>query len=90
MAEVIQFFPDVGAEHPLWDEDGHLLDLAELPLTDELRRLLEHWSDVAAWPQDLGADDLKHVVEFGRELWQRTSEELGVAFDVRWNWSMSP
>ena len=43
----MHFFPDTGAEHPLWDEEGHLYDLDELPLSDELRTDLEEWADIA-------------------------------------------
>jgi hypothetical protein len=91
--EIILFFPDTGAEHPLWsgDEEGGLLDLDDLPLSAGLRSDLEAWADEAGWPDNyIGrAARLKDLQLAGRVLCARTSSELGPNFDVRWSWDYS-
>jgi hypothetical protein len=85
---VLLFFADTGAEHPLWDEDGHLWDLEELPLTDELRRELEAWAAEASWPDSYLHDSarLDELKAIGQALCRRTADELGSDFVVRWTW----
>src|SRR5437868_988526 len=57
--EVIRFFPDTGAEHPLWDEQGALYDLDAMPISAGLRAELPAWAGEANW------NYLDHPVRLG-------------------------
>jgi len=86
--EIVRFFPDTGAEHPLWDERGGLLELEELPLSDDLKADLEDWASRASWPGDYldRPDLLRELVRQGHDLFRRTVEELGPGYEVAWAW----
>jgi hypothetical protein len=86
LRHVVQFFSDTGAEHPLWSEDGSLLEEDDLQLSVELWRDLHRWAYEASWPDNYLDDPevFARLETEGLELYRRTAAELGPTWDVRW------
>jgi hypothetical protein len=87
---IILFYPDTGAEHPLWggSEDPGLYDLDDLPLDADLRERLERWSDEASWPEDYldKPDRIDALRREGHRLATEVQLNLGSSYEVRWAW----
>jgi hypothetical protein len=70
--------PEIDAESPLWNEQGHMVWL-DLPLGSELRRRLGDWADLACESDD---DD---VMAEGRALYAELTRQLGDRYEVVWH-----
>jgi len=70
---------EIGAESPLWDEEGDMVSLASLPLGSELQDALTKWADVG-WEDPNQADTKAE----GRRLYERVVDALGATL-VLWD-----
>ena len=71
--------PEIGAESPLWNDRGHMVWLAQLPLEPELRRRLEDWANRA------GESDCDAVTVEGRVLYADLTRQLADRYEVTWD-----
>ena len=81
-------FPDYTAD-PVWAHDG-MVDLDELPITDDLRDRLRQWN--ADWEELVGArterftiidkDGHRRWIDEGRNLAHRLQRELGPGVEI--------
>jgi hypothetical protein len=90
---LLKMFADYGAESPLWDDRGRMIQLDQLPLSDDLRRELAAWARRADWAEwdalNAYAIGQSHEIDpdvrsDGMTLWLRTQEELGPGYLVEW------
>jgi hypothetical protein len=44
VGDVIEFWPEYGRKGPLWTRDGRSVDLASMPISDDLRARLTAWN----------------------------------------------
>ena len=72
---------EIGAEHPLWTEDGILLDDELLPLPDDLRRRVRTWAE-ELWNLDDDTPEAEAWDGKAVALHQEVVEALGAEFDV--------
>jgi hypothetical protein len=70
--------PEVGAESPLWTDDGVMVDLDQLPISAELQSALELWAD-RVWSNLPPSSEWETQ---GRTLHQRLMQELGPDYAV--------
>lgn len=73
------FRSEVGAESPLWDAEGHIIELDELTVPQSLASRLATWAQIA-WAED--NPDL-HVE--GRVLLAELETELGAQYQFVWD-----
>ena len=71
---------------PIWTEDGAMIELDSLPLSDASKAQLREW---AAWYDRLGTDESAWTPDVEREfdtdcrrLWRRVAEELEPEYRV--------
>jgi hypothetical protein len=87
MTRLIRFTSVVGADSPLRDEHDRMIDLDDVPLSDELRQALGRWADAAGRLVNVEMNPaVTELCAAGRRLCDRTATELGTAYDVRWDW----
>jgi hypothetical protein len=81
---VLDFFGSTGAPSPLWDTvDGGMIDVADLPLSGELRLALEAWAE-ERWDLEDDAAWIDDYVVRGRRLVELVQADLGRGWTVRW------
>lgn len=70
---------EIGAESPLWDAEGQMVELDQLPLEPTLRKQLGQWANVA-WETGEMA-----VQERGLELLNQLRQQLVRQYEVIWD-----
>ena len=100
MAFLIRMFTDTGAHHVLWTAVGApwpasakseaYSDLERLPITAELRGLIEGWARDWESIDSVDAVELDYLVDFDRRglrLSRRLQRELGTEYEIEYHFT---
>ncbi len=85
-----RFFPEYSADSPFWSDEGGLVPIEDLPLSDGLKAELVAWNDYfereyyweTGWRDKAGGADFN---EQGRVLCERAQVELGTDYALRYH-----
>jgi len=83
--DVLLFRPEAGAESPLWNEQGQMVWLDQLPLPQPLRDHLSAWAFDA-----FQTDDEEGLAGEGRRLLRQVEAYLPAQYKVIWDYGDEP